>query len=64
MFEFLRELRSKVDDKTFKEILEMAEHDIKFNRIGFGKKTSAKDFITICESCEFLLTRCEVMEAW
>lgn len=63
MIEFMRDLKSKVDDKTFKRIIEMAENDIKFNRVSFGKRTSLKQFKGICNACHFLLTRCEVIEA-
>lgn len=45
-------------DKQFKEVLLMATEDIKFNRIGFNKKTSLHDTITILENSIKTLRRC------
>lgn len=49
MLDYLRWLKRTC--KNYKEIVDMAEKDIKFNRIGFGKKTTPEQFILICQRC-------------
>ena len=58
VFKFLRSLKEEVGIIDFETILIMAEMDIKFNRIGFGKTTSPKKFIEICTGCKDALMRC------
>lgn len=38
-------------DKEFKQVMEAATQDIKFNQIGFNKRTSIKDMLIISERC-------------
>ncbi|WP_244833396.1 hypothetical protein [Clostridium sp. BJN0001] len=58
VFNFLDELKRKVCKKDFEVILDMVTDDIKFNRVKFNKRTSPKEFITICNSCYIAITRC------
>jgi hypothetical protein len=37
----------KMTDEEFKETMEIATDDIKFNRISFNKRTSLKNVVTI-----------------
>lgn len=55
VFEFLTELKSQVTDEEFKIILSATDADIKFNRVGFGKKTSPEQYINICKCCASLI---------
>lgn len=57
---FLRALRGKVGQAAFNEIVDMAEKDIKFNKVGFGKVTSQKEFITVVDRCYKAFISCEV----
>lgn len=59
VIKFLQELRVQVTDKEFNEVLRVAEDDIKFNQIGFGKLTDSKTFIEICMSSLIVVQRCE-----
>ncbi len=45
-------------DKQFREALKLTTEDIKFNRIGFNKRTSLHDTITILERSIKLVRRC------
>ena len=56
-FKFLNELKQKVGNEIFKAILDMADKDIKFNNVKFGKVTSQSEFITICQRCYTALLR-------
>ena len=47
IIKFMRELKEKVGQNLFKEIISMAEKDIKFNRV---------DFIFICQKYYNVLT--------
>jgi hypothetical protein len=58
VFKFLRALKKEVGENNFKDILVATEQDIKFNRVGFGKKTNPKKFIEICIGCKNVLMRC------
>lgn len=58
LFNFLRNLKAEVGESNFEIILDMTELDIKFNRVGFGKRTSPKKFIEICTGCKDALMRC------
>ena len=57
VFKFLRSLKEEVGIIDFETILTMAEVDIKFNRVGFGKTTGPKEFIKICTGCKDALVR-------
>lgn len=47
----------KVTDAEFEEIMEAATADIKFNRLGFKKKTSLDGMLRIAERCCVLLMK-------
>lgn len=57
VFKFLSDLKQEVGVIDFETILIMAEMDIKFNRVGFGKTTGPKEFIKICTGCKDALMR-------
>ena len=57
VFKFLTSLRSSVTEQQFKEILEAADQDIKFNRVSFGKRTSPIKYIDICTKCANVILR-------
>ena len=56
IIKFMSELEEKVGQSLFKEIISMAEKDIKFNRVNLRKLTTQKEFIFICEKYYKLLT--------
>ncbi|WP_244832984.1 hypothetical protein [Clostridium sp. BJN0001] len=58
VFNFLNELKEKVCKKDFEIILNMATDDIKFNRVKFNKRTSPKEFISICSMCYLAILKC------
>ena len=43
----IEHLIGQVDDRTYKEALQMTEDDIKANRLSFNLKTQIEDFILI-----------------
>ena len=43
--------RRKISDVEFKEVMQMITDDIKFNRIGFKKKTSWVELSVITTLC-------------
>lgn len=45
----LVELKGKVTKEQFADILDETTRDIKFNRIGFHKRTSQKQFVDILD---------------
>ncbi|WP_315080829.1 hypothetical protein [uncultured Clostridium sp.] len=51
VYEFLRELKTKVGEELFINILKDTTDDIKFNRVSFGKTTPQAKFIEICKMC-------------
>lgn len=55
---YLTELRKRLSKEKFNEVLRMAEEDIKFNRVFFGKTTTALEFGILCERCLECLNRC------
>lgn len=59
IIKFLQELKEQVTDKEFNEVLRVAEDDIKFNQIRFGKLTYTKTFIEICMSSLIVVQRCD-----
>ena len=46
-----KRLDFKISDSLFEKVLDAATSDIKFNRIGFGKKTSYGQAVNIITSC-------------
>ncbi|CAI3208556.1 hypothetical protein [Clostridium neonatale] len=57
VFKFLTLLKSYVTEEQFKEILIMADQDIKFNRVGFGKTTKPLEYLRICTRCANVVLR-------
>lgn len=57
VFKFLTWLKANVTDEQFKDILEATDQDIKFNRVGFGKRTTPKEYIDICTKCANVVLR-------
>lgn len=57
VFEFLKWLKTETTDEQFKNILLATEHDIKFNRVSFGKRTSPIKYIDICTKCANVILR-------
>lgn len=51
-------LRGIVKEKDYEELMNIVTDDIKFNRIGFGKKTTAADVIAIAKRTAKVLERC------
>lgn len=43
----LTELKNSCSEEQFKQILEETTNDIKFNRVGFNKRTSQSEFKSI-----------------
>ncbi|MBE6089868.1 MAG: hypothetical protein E7206_17905 [Clostridium beijerinckii] len=52
VFKFLKTLKSEVGEINFKRILSMADQDIKFNRVRFGKRTSPGKYTEIVQICK------------
>ncbi|NFI04353.1 hypothetical protein FC959_08055 [Clostridium botulinum] len=57
VYEFLRELKTKVGEELFINILKDTFDDIKFNRVSFGKTTPPNKFIEICKICTIVNLR-------
>ncbi|WP_026881367.1 hypothetical protein [Clostridium akagii] len=49
----------KLTDKEFKKVMKAATQDIKFNRIGFKKKTDSNEMIDIVKICCVVRERSE-----
>lgn len=52
VLKFLRRLKVEVGEFNFKNILSMADQDIKFNRVRFGKRTSPAKYTEIVQICK------------
>lgn len=57
VFKFLRWLKANVTEEQFKDILAATDQDIKFNRVGFGKRTNPITYIDICIRCAKVVLR-------
>ena len=57
LIKYLTELKNSLPDEEFKLFMVDVENDIKFNRVTFGKRTSQKEFINICEILKGALVR-------
>lgn len=57
LFNYLTELKKGLSNKDFIKFIKDVENDIKVNRVAFGKRTSPKDFINICEILKGALAR-------
>lgn len=56
IIKFMSELEEKVGQNLFKEIISMAEKEIKLNRVKLRKLTAQRDFIFICQKYYKVLT--------
>lgn len=54
---YLSWLKDNTSKEEFKEVLNIATVDIKFNRVSFNKCTSPKEFILICNRSLNMLRR-------
>lgn len=57
LLDYLTELKKSLPSSDFYKFLNDVENDIKVNRIAFGKRTSYKDFINLCEILKGALAR-------
>ncbi|MDM0980766.1 hypothetical protein ACV3Q7_07590 [Clostridium perfringens] len=57
VFKAIQILKNKYSIYDFKAILCIVEKDIKFNRLGLGKKTSQLQFLEILSEAEMLVRR-------
>ena len=58
---FLSAMKTRVTEEEYKEILDIATKDIKFNRVGFNKKTKVDYVIKIIESSYKIIRTDEIM---
>ena len=58
LFNYLTELKNSLSNEEFNDFMKDVENDIKVNRVAFGKRTSTKEFINICEISKGALRRC------
>lgn len=56
IIKFMSELEEKVGQNLFKEIISMAEKEIKLNRVKLRKLTTQREFIFICQKYYKVLT--------
>lgn len=56
--EHLESMGIKLTDSEFKVLMEVTTDDIKFNRIGFHKKTKLNDLVSISALCYQVLMEC------
>lgn len=57
LLKYLTELKESLSKDDFNKFMLDVENDIKVNRVAFGKKTSSKEFINICEILKGALAR-------
>lgn len=57
VYEFLQRLKGEVSPEEFAVILDATTDDIKFNRVGFNKRTSPTQFVNICNGCKSVVLR-------
>ncbi|MPM75433.1 hypothetical protein SDC9_122426 [bioreactor metagenome] len=57
LLDYLTELKDSLSESDFKDFIIDIERDIKINRISFGKRTSSREFINICEILKGALER-------
>lgn len=57
LLDYLIEIKESLSEKEFKDFMIDVERDIKVNRISFGKRTSPREFINICEILKGALER-------
>lgn len=57
LLNYLTELKKGLSNKDFIKFMKDVENDIKVNRVAFGKRTSTKEFINICEMLKGVLAR-------
>lgn len=49
LLNYLTEVKKSLPNNEFKDFMLDVENDIKVNRVAFGKRTSTREFISICE---------------
>lgn len=54
---YLTELKESLPAEEFQVFIQDVENDIKVNRVAFGKRTTTKDFIDICEILKGAIAR-------
>lgn len=57
LLKYLTELKNSLSKGDFRAFITDVENDIKVNRVAFGKRTTQKDFINICEILKGALAR-------
>lgn len=57
LLKYLRDLKNSLTKDEFNDFIQDVENDIKVNRVAFGKRTSPKEFINICEILKGVLVR-------
>lgn len=57
LLNYLTELKEGLPAEEFKVFIQDVENDIKVNRVAFGKRTSPKEFINICEILKGVVLR-------
>lgn len=57
LFRYLTELKNSLSAEEFQVFIQDVENDIKVNRVAFGKRTSSKEFISICEILKGAIAR-------
>lgn len=58
LINYLKDLKNSLGEDNFKEFIIEVDRDIKINRLAYGKRTSQKEFINICENYKRALMRC------
>ena len=56
--EYIDWLKRTVTDEMFRNVVNAADDDIKFNRVRFGKTTSSEQYVVICKQCHTALLKC------
>ena len=57
LFKYLTELKKSLSDGEFLAFMNDVTNDIKANRVAFNKRTSSKEFISICEILKGAISR-------
>ena len=50
LINYLKDLKNSLGEDNFKEFIVEVDRDIKINRLTYGKRTSQKEFVEICEN--------------
>ncbi|WP_294364734.1 hypothetical protein [uncultured Clostridium sp.] len=57
LLNYLTELKNSLPNEEFQIFIQDVENDIKVNRVAFCKRTSSKEFISICEILKRVIAR-------